>query len=58
MLPMKEYVLSLKENNNTTLVFLLSNCLQVLTIFYANLFLSRFMENRHSIFKHNQLEFL
>ena len=33
MLLMNEFVLSLKENN-TTLVFLLSNCSQVLNIFY------------------------
>ena len=34
MLPMRESVLSLNEKNNTTLVFLLSNCPQVLKIFY------------------------
>jgi len=32
---MKEYVLSLEEKSNTTLVFLLSNFPQVLTLFYV-----------------------
>jgi len=31
---MKESVLSFEEKNNTTLVYLLSNCQQVLNIFY------------------------
>ena len=31
---MKESVLSFEEKNNTTLVYLLSNCQQVLQIFY------------------------
>ena len=34
MLIMKEYVLSLKVKNITTLFFLLSNCLQEINIFY------------------------
>ena len=34
MLLMKESVLSLKEKNNRTLIFLLPNCPQVLKIFY------------------------
>jgi len=34
MLLMKESVLGLKENNNKTLVCILSNCPQVLTIFF------------------------
>ena len=34
---MKEFVLSLKEKNNTTLVFLLSNCPHVLSIFNDSL---------------------
>ena len=34
MLLMKESVLSLKEEENTTLFFLLSNCPQVQEIFY------------------------
>ena len=32
MLLVKEFVLSLKGKKNTTLVFLLSNCQQVLTL--------------------------
>ena len=34
MLLKKEFVLSLKEKNSTSLIILLSNGLQVLTIFY------------------------
>ena len=34
MLPMNEYVLSLKEKNNTALVFLLLNCLHVLQLVF------------------------
>jgi len=36
MLLMKESVSSFKENNNTTFVYLLSNCRQVLKIFKTN----------------------
>ena len=35
MLLMKESVLSLKEKTHTTLIFLLSNCPQVLKIVYG-----------------------
>ena len=34
LLNLKEPVLSLKEKQNTTLMFLLSNCPRVLTVFY------------------------
>jgi len=34
MLIMKKSVLRLKEDNNTRLVILLSNCLQVVNMFY------------------------
>ena len=37
MFVMKNFVLSLKEKNNTTLVFRLSNCPQVLKFFLTDL---------------------